>query len=61
MLRNMNLPERPSKEEIKERLKKAGEELFALQMEIKNHKVPVCVLIEGWGAAVLLPLFSAAL
>ncbi|HIY20018.1 MAG TPA: polyphosphate:AMP phosphotransferase [Candidatus Blautia avistercoris] len=51
MLMNMNLPERPSKEEIKERLKKAGEELFALQMEIKNHKVPVCVLIEGWGAA----------
>ena len=29
----------------------AQEELLRLQMQIKEHKLPVLVLIEGWGAA----------
>lgn len=43
--------EKPSDEEIKLRWDAAKERLFAQQMKIKEHKVPVIVLIEGWGAA----------
>lgn len=51
MLNNWNPEEIPPKEEIKERLDKARARLYKLQMEIKEHKVPVLVLFEGWGAS----------
>lgn len=51
MLKNWNKEEIPQEEELKERLKKAREKLYELQMKIKEHKLPVFVLFEGWGAA----------
>lgn len=51
MLRNINFMEKPEEEELKVRLKKAREKLSGQQMLIKEHKIPVLVLIEGWGTA----------
>lgn len=38
-------------EEIKELVREKREELVRQQQVIKEHKLPVFVLIEGWGAA----------
>ena len=43
--------EQPQEEELKKRLEIVKNSLFAKQMQIKEHKLPVIVLIEGWGAA----------
>lgn len=51
MLKNWIQAEIPSQEELKERLTKARARLYELQMQIKEHKLPVLVLFEGWGAA----------
>lgn len=51
MLKNIVFMDKPEEDELKERLKKAREKLFGLQMQIKDHKVPVLVLMEGWGTA----------
>ncbi len=51
MLKNWNKPERPQDEELNERLKAAKAKLAIQQMQIKEHKLPVFVLFEGWGAA----------
>jgi len=51
MLKNMNFPEKPEEEELKTRLKAAREKLFGQQMLLKEHKIPVLVLVEGWGTA----------
>ena len=51
MLKNWNPAEIPPKEEIKERLSKSRSRLYELQMKIKEHKLPVLVLFEGWGAS----------
>ena len=41
----------PDSETLKERLEAAQRKLSVLQMKIKEHKLPVLVLAEGWGAA----------
>lgn len=51
MLKNWNAPERPEEEELKRRLSAAREKLALQQMQLKDKKLPVLVLIEGWGAA----------
>ncbi len=51
MLKNWNRPEKPESEELKARLKAAQEKLGIQQMLLKEKKLPVLVLIEGWGAA----------
>lgn len=51
MLKSWNPPETPDKEEIAGRLEKAKGKLYELQMKIKDHKVPVLVLFEGWSSA----------
>ena len=51
MLENWNKPQRPEDAELEERLDKARLKLSALQMQIKEHKLPVLVLFEGWGTA----------
>ena len=51
MLKNWNRPERPDKEEMKVRIKAARERLAEQQMLLKEKKLPVLVLVEGWGAA----------
>ena len=51
MLENVQYLIRPEKEEEKTRLKAEQEKLAALQMKLKEHKVPVLDLFEGWGSA----------
>ncbi len=51
MLKIWNRPEKPEPEELKRRLKAAQEKLGIQQMKLKERKLPVLVLIEGWGAA----------
>ncbi|MCC6095611.1 MAG: polyphosphate:AMP phosphotransferase [Eubacterium sp.] len=41
----------PEKEELKEELKAARAQLAGYQMKIKDAKLPVMVIFEGWGAA----------
>lgn len=51
MIKNWNPAEPPEKEELKTRLDAARTRLYELQMKIKEHKLPVLVLFEGWGAS----------
>ena len=51
MLKDWNRPERPSDEEIDTRLKIARENLTRNQIKVKEGKIPVFVIFEGWGAA----------
>lgn len=41
----------PDAEELKLRLEEASKKLEMLQLKIKEKKLPVLVLVEGWGAA----------
>lgn len=51
MLKNAVFAKKPEEEVLKERLKVAKEKLFAQQMKLKEKKLPVLVLVEGWGTA----------
>lgn len=51
MLKNRNVTERPPEDELKGRLAAAREKLEGLQVQIKEHRLPVLVLMEGWGTA----------
>ena len=51
MLENWAVPQKPEREEIKLRLRTAKERLSKQQMCLKEHGLPVLVLMEGWGAA----------
>ena len=51
MLRNWNKPEKPDGAELDERLEAARIKLRVQQMLIKERKIPVFVLFEGWGTA----------
>ena len=54
MLKIIQYMEKPEEEDLKLRLKKAREKLAGQQMLLKDHKVPVLVLVEGWGTAKIL-------
>lgn len=51
MLENWIKPQIPEEEEMDERLHAARSKLSVLQMQIKEHGLPVLVLFEGWGTA----------
>ena len=51
MLENWIKPQIPEEEELDERLQAARSKLSVLQMQIKEHGLPVLVLFEGWGTA----------
>ena len=51
MLREWNRAEKPSDEEMERRLQAARTTLAAKQIAVKEQRLPVLVLIEGWGAA----------
>ena len=51
MLKDWTAQERPEAEEIEARLEVARAALAARQMVLKEKKVPVLVLFEGWGTA----------
>ena len=51
MLKEWEKAEKPDDEELSERLKKARLELAGRQMAIKEKKLPVLVIMDGWGGA----------
>ena len=51
MLKDFVKAAEPEAEEFKKELKEAQEKLFGYQMQIKEAKLPVIVIFEGWGAA----------
>ena len=51
MLKHWQAPERPDKAALDARLDKARTGLYELQLKIKEAKLPVLVLLEGWSAA----------
>ena len=51
MLKDWVKEEKPQDEEIAERLEKARAELSRRQQAIKEKKLPVLVVMDGWGAA----------
>lgn len=51
MLKDWNKPQKPSDKELEERLSVAREKLSTQQMKIKEKRLPVLVLFEGFGAA----------
>lgn len=51
MLKNWEHEKIPGEEELEERLLQARTDLMAKQMQIKEKKLPVVVLFEGFGAA----------
>ena len=51
MLQDMIRPKTPDKETLKQELKLEREKLTANQMKIKAAKLPVIVILEGWGSS----------
>ena len=51
MLKSWTPGEMPDREEMKRQLEKTKSSLYDLQMKIKEHKLPVLVLFEGWSEA----------
>ena len=51
MLKNIIFADKPENEELKERLKAARSKLSEQQTLLAEHKIPVLVLVEGWGTA----------
>ncbi|MBP5198477.1 MAG: phosphate--AMP phosphotransferase, partial [Lachnospiraceae bacterium] len=51
MLKDWVKTKRPEEEEINERLAKSRAQLTGMQMAIKEKKLPVLVIFDGWGAA----------
>lgn len=51
MLREWVPAEMPEEEELKTRLEAAREKLAVQQLQMKEKKVPVLVLVEGWGTS----------
>ena len=51
MLKDFRKSERPSDEEVEKRLEELRARLSVKQTQIKEHALPVLVVLEGWGAA----------
>lgn len=51
MLKDWNKVEQPTAEEVDKRLANAKNSLLQQQIAMKEKKLPVIVLLEGWGAA----------
>ena len=51
MLKEWSKGDKPEAEKLEQRLEEARDELAKKQIEIKEKKLPVLVVLEGWGAA----------
>ena len=51
MLNNRIMKEKPSDEEMNTRLKALQKTLAAQTRAVREHKLPVIVLVEGWGTS----------
>ena len=61
MLKEWIPAEMPEEEELKSRLEAAREKLAVQQLQMKEKKVPVLVLVEGWGRVPALAVSSRTL
>ena len=51
MLKDFVKAAKPDEEQITKEVKQAREKLAVYQMKIKEAKLPVMVIFEGWGSA----------
>ena len=51
MLKDFVRAAKPDEKELKKEIKLQQEQLAAYQMQIKERKLPVMVIFEGWGSA----------
>lgn len=51
LIKQWSRAEKPSDDELENRLKAAREKLAAQQLLVKEHGLPVLVLVEGWGTS----------
>ena len=51
MIKNWCQAKKPEKDEIAERLAEAREKLAILHLQVKEKKIPVMIVLEGWGAS----------
>ncbi|MBR6452100.1 MAG: phosphate--AMP phosphotransferase, partial [Lachnospiraceae bacterium] len=51
MLKDLVRTDQMTEEELKAKIREERDHLFALQMKIKDAKLPVMVIFEGWNAA----------
>ena len=51
MLNDYVRPEQPSKEDVRERVRTEQSKLSTYGMKIKEAKLPVMVIFEGWGSS----------
>ena len=51
MIETYNSIPKPESDEIKQRLEVAHQRLMEQQLLMKDNKLPVFILFEGWGAA----------
>ena len=51
MLREWSVPKKPEEEELDRRLEQARWKLADCQMMVKENRIPVLIVFEGWGAS----------
>ena len=51
MIKHWNEPKIPENEELERRLDEARSKLFDRQIKVKDAKIPVLIMLAGWGAA----------
>ena len=51
MLKDLVRTERMGEDELKAKVREERDHLFSSQMKIKDAKLPVMVIFEGWNAA----------
>ena len=51
MLKQWEEMQCPADTELEERLREVREKLKVQQLKVKEHRLPVLVLVEGWGTA----------
>ena len=51
MIETYNSVPKPETDEIKQRLEAAHQRLMEQQLQMKENRLPVFILFEGWGAA----------
>ncbi|MBO6133754.1 MAG: polyphosphate:AMP phosphotransferase [Lachnospiraceae bacterium] len=61
MLKNYVKPKELDKETLKARIQEETDKLFSFQMKIKEERLPVMVIFEGWGSAGIGSLISSVI
>ena len=51
MLKDYKRPKEEDRDSLKEEIRSLREKLLAQQQQVREAKVPILVLVEGWAAA----------